>query len=409
MQADSARIGRRTVLKGGALGVGVLAAPALAQRLLDLGLPGGSSMRPLVSDFPEKGEMILQRARPPLLETPMQVFDEGVFTPNARFFVRWHWASVPTTVDLAAYHLKVRGAVSRPLSLSLEELLALPRTEIAAVNQCSGNSRGFFEPRVPGAQWGHGAMGNARWMGVALRHVLDLAGLRLDAIAVRFGGLDMPLVDGAPRFEKSISVDHARNGEVLLAFAMNGEQLPLLNGFPLRLVVPGWYSTYWVKALDDIEVLAGADDRYWMAKAYQVPDNPGADVAPGTGDFPTVAISRMVPRSWITNLADGDEVPVQPALMVRGIALGGDTGVARVEISTDGGASWQEAELGANEGKYSFRRFEAKVNVPAPGPLALLTRCTNQAGMTQPLQSNWNPGGLMRTGVNSTTVEAVPA
>jgi DMSO/TMAO reductase YedYZ molybdopterin-dependent catalytic subunit len=172
------RLGRRRLLQGGAaLGAGALAAPAFAaDGTVDLHLPGGPSTRPMTTAFPGKGPMILQRMRPPLLETPLSVFDGDVFTPNDRFFVRWHWADIPTTVDVNAFRLAVRGEVAKPLSLTLADILRLPRFEIAAINQCSGNSRGLFQPRVPGAQWAHGAMGNALWTGVRLRDVLDLAG-----------------------------------------------------------------------------------------------------------------------------------------------------------------------------------------------------------------------------------------
>ena len=215
--------------------------------------------------------MILQRSRPPLLETPFDVFDSGVFTPNDQFFVRWHWALIPTQVDVTAFKLTVRGHVNQALSLSMTDILAMPRVEMAAVNQCSGNSRGLFQPRVPGGQWDNGAMGNARWTGVRLRDVLDRAGIKSGALAARFTGMDEALIDGAPRFMKSLDIDHARDGEVMLAFQMNGEQLPLLNGFPLRLIVPGWYSTYWLKMLNNIEILDGPDDNYWMKTAIGFP------------------------------------------------------------------------------------------------------------------------------------------
>ena len=225
--------------------------------------------------------MILQRSRPPLLETPMEVFDRGVFTPNDQFYVRWHWAVIPNSVDVNNFKLSVRGHVDQALSLSIEDILRLPRVELAAVNQCSGNSRGFFLPRVPGAQWAHGAMGNAKWTGVRLKDVLDRAGVKSGAVQVRFKGLDEPVVPDAPTFRKSLAIDHARDGEVMIAFAMNGEQLPLLNGFPLRLIVPGWYSTYWVKMLSEIEVLDRPDDNYWTAVAYTIPDTPHANIAAG--------------------------------------------------------------------------------------------------------------------------------
>jgi hypothetical protein len=279
----------------------------------------------------------------------------------------------------------------------------MPRQEIVAINQCSGNSRGLFQPRVPGGEWRHGAMGNARWHGVSLRDVLDKAGVQPGAVAVRFAGLDQPVVEDAPRFAKSLSVDHARDGEVMIAFLMNGDQLPLLNGFPMRLVVPGWYSTYWLKMLNDIEVLDHPDDNYWMATAYRIPDTPLANVSPDAKGYPTTPINRMVPRAWITNLADGEKLAPGPAV-VRGIAMGGDSGVAKVELSEDGGGSWRSATLGPDEGKYSFRRFEGRLGPMKPGPAALMARCTNAAGAIQPMTPIWNPGGFMRANVETTKV-----
>lgn len=383
---------RRSVL----IGAAALAGTARAQRIVDLHLPGGPSERPTSTAFPQKGEMIVQRIRPPLLETPFEVFDEGVFTPNDRFFVRWHWGDIPTAIDTRSFRLAVRGHVAKPLSLSLDQLMKLPRIEYAAVNQCSGNSRGLFEPRVLGAQWGHGAMGNARWTGVRLKDVLDMAGVQPGAVAIRFGGLDQPLVPDGPDYLKSLDVDHARDGEVMIAFLQNGEPLPLLNGFPLRLVVPGWFSTYWVKMLSDIEVLGRPDENFWMAKAYRIPDTPGGNVQPGAKGFATVPINRMIPRSWITSHAGGAKITAGRPLAVRGIAMGGDSGVAKVELSADGGRSWVAARLGRDEGKYSFRRFDATLPPPAAGELTLLSRCTNAVGATQGLDSIWNPSGYLR-------------
>lgn len=394
---DAARaVTRRRLLAAGIAGGGAMLAGRALGAEVDLRLPGGPSTRAMTSDFPQKGAMILQRVRPALLETPMEVFQQSLYTPNDRFFVRWHWGDLPTSIDVERYRIRVGGHVARPLSISLAQLLRMPRIELAAVNQCSGNSRGLFAPRVPGAQWGHGAMGNAKWMGVPLRHVLDLAGVRGGAVAVRVGALDKPLVAGAPDFEKSLGIDHARDGEVMLAFAMNGEQLPLLNGFPVRLVVPGWYSTYWMKTVDTIEVLPAPDDRYWMAKAYKIPSTPRAHVAPGTKDFPSEPINRMNPRSWITSVADGATYGYDPVLPIEGIAMGGDVGVARVDISATGGRTWESAVLGREDDRYGFRRFTARVNVPRPGRVKVMARCTNTRGETQPMEANWNPGGYMR-------------
>lgn len=392
---------QRRALIGGLASIAA-AGPVRADGTITLGLNGAPADRTITTAFPEKAAMILQRARPPLLETPFDVFDQGVFTPNDRFFVRWHWSVIPDQVDAASFRLAVRGHVNQAQTLTMADLLAMPRMEIAAVNQCSGNSRGLFAPRVAGGQWGNGAMGNARWTGVALRDVLARAGVKAGAAAVRFNGMDDPPVSGAPDFIKSLSVDHAMDGEVMLAFQMNGAQLPLLNGFPLRLVVPGWYSTYWIKMLNDIEVLDAPDQNFWMKSAYLIPSTPGANVKPGQTGFPAEPINRMVPRSFFTMPV----APVRPGAPValRGIAFGGDCGVASVDVSIDGGQQWRPAALGTDEGPYSFRRWAAEATAPQSGELAVMVRCTNTKQARQPMEPNWNGGGFMRNVIETVRI-----
>jgi DMSO/TMAO reductase YedYZ molybdopterin-dependent catalytic subunit len=397
---------RRGFLAGTSAAAFSLIAPrAFADETIDLGLPDGVSTRPIVKDYLGKGPMILQRTRPPLLETPFEVFDRDVITPNDQFYVRWHWANLPGEIDAETFRLVVRGQVNTTLNLSLKELLAMPAVETVAVNQCSGNSRGFFQPRVAGGEWANGSMGNARWTGVRLKDVLDKAGVKPGATAVRFNGLDEPVVAGGPDFMKSLSIDHARDGEVMIAYAMNGKQLPYLNGFPLRLVVPGWYATYWVKMLNDIEVLDKPDDNFWMAKAYLIPDTPHASMKPGETGIKTVPINQMVPRSFVTNVKNGATVSAASPLALCGIAFGGNTGVRKVELSADGGKGWKEAKLESDAGKYSFRRWTASITT-AKGENRILVRCTNSNGTAQPLEANWNPSGFMRNVVETTTVTA---
>jgi DMSO/TMAO reductase YedYZ molybdopterin-dependent catalytic subunit len=404
----------RPLTRRGLLGQGAMAGlaatmlppaalPAFAKSV-SLPLPGGPDDRDITTAFPQKGAMVLQRTRPPLLETPFDVFDHGVFTPNDRFYVRWHWAVIPTSVDVGKFRLNVHGAVNTPQSLSLKDIMALPRIEYAAVNQCSGNSRGLFQPRVAGGQWANGGMGNARWTGVPLKAVLDRAGVKASAVQVRFNGMDQPVVPDGPDFMKSLSLDHARDGEVMLAYAMNGDQLPLLNGFPLRLVVPGWYATYWVKMVSDIEALDTPDTNFWMKTAYTIPDTPHADMKPGQANVPMVPINKMVPRSFITNLKAGATLKAGAPATVRGIAFGGDTGVKQVDFSADGGKTWSPAELGKDEGKYGFRRWQTKFKPSAKGDLTLMVRCTNSNGDAQPAVPNWNPAGFMRNVIESTAV-----
>jgi DMSO/TMAO reductase YedYZ molybdopterin-dependent catalytic subunit len=400
-------LSRRSALRQmGLAGLSLLAAPARADEFVKLPFPSDPRERPVTHDFPQKGSMILQRARPPLLETPMEVFDRSVFTPNDQFYVRWHWAVIPNSVDVNAFRLAVRGHVNQELSLSIDDLLRLPRVELAAVNQCSGNSRGFFWPRVPGAQWAHGAMGNAKWTGVRLKDLLDSAGVKPGAVQVRFNGLDEPVVADAPDFRKSLDIDHARDGEVMIAFAMNDQQLPLLNGFPLRLIVPGWYSTYWVKMLSDIEVLNKPDDNYWMAVAYTIPDTPHANIDPGQTGVKMVPINRMTPRSFLTNVIAGASFPAETRVPVRGIAFGGDAGVAKVELSLDGGKSWQPTTLGTDYGQYSFRQWQTSISLSEKGNHTLMVRCTNLTGDVQPDSPNWNNSGFMRNVIETVQVTA---
>jgi DMSO/TMAO reductase YedYZ molybdopterin-dependent catalytic subunit len=386
-------LSRRTLIASGVAGVAAL--PALAEGFADLALPGGPSTRPLAPIFPQKGEMIVQRVHPPLLETPFEVFDQGVFTPNDRFFVRWSGGVMPTSIDAGAYRLALRGAVRRPLALTLDEVARAGEiVEVVAVNQCAGNGRGLQEPRVTGAQWAHGAMGNARWRGVRLRDLLDRAGVGGGARRVRFAGLDTPLLPGAPQKIKSIPIDIARRGDVIVAWGMNGEMLPLLNGYPLRLVVPGWFATYWIKMLSDIEVLAtDQDDSYFMAKTYRMPTGP---VKPGDKDFPTVPISTMPPRSWITSHADGAKVSGR-AFDVRGIAMGGDADVAGVDLLVKSGTVERTitASLAPSDGKHGFRRWTARV-AEQDAEIQLGSRCTNANGISQPDEQAWNPSGYAR-------------
>jgi DMSO/TMAO reductase YedYZ molybdopterin-dependent catalytic subunit len=327
---------------------------------------------------------------------------------SAQFYVRWHWALIPTDIDIDKFSLSVRGHVNQTVSLSLNDIVhGLPSVQLPAVNQCSGNSRGFFQPRVSGGQWANGAMGNALWTGVRLKDVLDKAGVKSGAVQVRFKGLEEPVVADAPHFMKSLDIDHARDGEVMIAYAMNGERLPLVNGFPLRLVVPGWYATYWVKMLNDIEVLDQPDANYWTKVAYTIPDTPHASIKPGETDVKMIPINRMVPRSFVTNIASGSKVKAAAPTTLRGIAFGGDSGVASVDFSIDHGQSWHQAQLGKDEGKYGFRQWQTQLTLPAAGEYSLSVRCTNSNGVAQPDTPNWNPAGFMRNIVESTDVIAV--
>jgi len=387
---------RRSLVSG--LGIG-LVAPALGETL-----PFANGERPLVR-YPGKRPMLRLTTRPPQLETPFAAFDEGVLTPNDAFFVRYHLSDLPLDADAATHRLTVGGHVERPLDLSLADLRRdFPRASVVAVNQCSGNSRGFLAPRVAGGQLGNGAMGNARWEGVPLRAVLDRAGIKAGARAVTFDGLDRPPADTVADFVKALDIDHARDEEVLLAWSMNGQPLPFLNGYPLRLVVPGQYGTYWVKHLHRIEVLPAAYEGYWMKTAYRIPDNDCACVPPGGKPERTRPIGRLNVRSFLTSHADGARVRAG-RVPLRGIAFDGGSGIAKVEVSADGGASWQRTALGEDLGRFSFRAWRLALPL-VPGVHELRVRAVAVSGEEQPAAPRWQPAGYMRNVVETTRLVA---
>lgn len=394
-------LNRRTILKGSsALMAGLAPLSALAETVT---LPFVNGERPLVK-YPQKRPMIGLTSRPPQLETPFSVFNENIITPNDAFFVRYHLAGIPLEIDPDTYTIDIKGKVDKPMKLTLAALKRMASVEIVAVNQCSGNSRGFSEPRVPGGQSANGAMGNARWRGVPLKAVLAQAGVQSGAKQVVFNGLDTPVIDKTPDFVKALEIAHATDGEVMLAYQMNGQDLPMLNGFPVRLVVPGYYGTYWMKHLSEITVIDTVFDGFWMKSAYRIPDTDNAVIEPGTAPKVTVPIGRFNVRSFITSLADGAKVTAG-ATALKGIAFDGGTGIKEVAVSIDDGKTWTPAKLGADLGKYSFREWTLPVTLAA-GANVLKVRATSNGGKVQPDKPGWNPPGYMRNVVETYTVTA---
>jgi DMSO/TMAO reductase YedYZ molybdopterin-dependent catalytic subunit len=367
--------------------------------------PPETGAQPLVR-YPQKTDLILLTDRPPQLETPLSYLATDI-TPNDAFFVRWHLSGIPTTVDLGTFRLEVTGRVRKPLSLSLNDLQKkFEPVSVVALCQCAGNFRSLFEPRVPGGQWGVGAMGNARWKGVRLKDVLDEAGVLPGAIQVGLRGLDAPATEKTPPFEKSLEIDRARDGEVMIAYEMNDQPLPMLNGFPIRVVVPGWFATYWVKALSSITVLDQPLKTFWMDKAYRIPDNAAANEDPQHLSPTTVRLSTMPVHSIFVRPAPGEQLKVGQKYVLAGVANDGDSGVRRVEVSNDGGQTWNNATLGPDLGKYSWRTWRAEWTPPAKGPYQLLVRATNGAGQTQ-AATQWNRSGYQRNVVEHLDVVAV--
>jgi sulfite dehydrogenase len=345
--------------------------------------------------FPEKGDMIMLTDRPPQLETPLSIFQQDI-TPNDYFFVRWHLSQILTKIDIDTFRLYIGGAVDKPVAISMKDLKTkFPADSVIALAICSGNSRSTFNPKIPGSQWGNGAMGNAKWKGVKLKTILEAAGIKKGAIEVTFQGMDKGALPDVPVFVKSLSIDHALDGEVLIAYQMNGEDIPMLNGYPLKLVVPGWYATYWVGSLNNINVLTDTFKGFWMTKAYQVVNNLQANESPDSLAKVTVPISHINLHSIFVLPEPHQPVDYGKPCHVEGLAFNDGTGIKKVELSLDSGATWVEAQLNPEIGKYSWRRWKYEWTPKTMGTNHLMVRATDNKDYTQPAKQ-WNRSGYAR-------------
>jgi DMSO/TMAO reductase YedYZ molybdopterin-dependent catalytic subunit len=330
--------------------------------------------------------MITLSPRPKDLEMPVDGFVAEI-TPVERFFVRSH-TYVPE-VKLADWKLRIDGQVERPLTFTLTELRTFPRVELTGVLECAGNGRSFYEPRVPGAQWSFGSVGNARWAGVRFRDLLGKAGLKSGAAHLLLDGADVPL-GKMPDFQRTLPVAKGLHPDTLLAWEMNGKALTAEHGFPLRVIAPGWAGDSWVKWLQHIEVLDHEFDGFWMKTAYR---HPSHAVPPGTAVDPKdmVPVTDLNVKSVIARPRDW----APPGLVtVQGVAWSNAAAVSKVEISVDAGQSWNPANLAGKATQYGFRRWTYSWRA-AEGRHTLISRATNSAGQTQPLRPEWNPSGYL--------------
>ena len=356
------------------------------------GLPAGTVASSALDTLPGKRPLIRRTFRPPNFETPVELFGEA-YTPNDAFYVRWH-SGVPE-LALADWRLRVAGpVVQKPREYTHAELLRrFKRHEVAAVNQCSGNRRGLFAPHVPGVQWGYGAMGNAVWGGVRLKDVLEDAGLAPGALEVVANGADAPMLTG-PDFVKSLPMWKALDPDTLLAFEMTGAPLSAWNGFPARIVAPGWTATYWIKAVVDLTVTDRAFDGFWMKTAYRVPKGMfGASGFESQDTEQNSPITSIKVNTLIVGPAPGAMLVAGRHAEVMGIAWDGGSGIRRVEVSLDGGASWREAKLGRELGRYSWRQWRYDFKPKAAGMVTVLARAVARDGATQPEALVHNPAG----------------
>lgn len=343
--------------------------------------------------------LVVHRAHPLNGETSIPALIGGVVMPNARFYVRNHFQIPDLAAD--AYRLAVSGLVDRPLDLSLRDLQNLPSQTLVVTLECAGNGRRLFEPPTPGEQWSLGAVSTAEWTGVPLVEVLDRAGVRSGAREVLFRGADGGNLDGLPRpirFERSLALDQARDGDVLLAYAMNGEPLPIEHGFPLRVIVPSWYAVASVKWLTDIELIDAPFAGHYQADKYQYEwDRDGRITRE------PVTLQRV--RALITEPGPRQEVPCGD-LAIRGVAWSGAAPVARVEISV-GDGDWQEARLISERKRHSWQWWELMTRLPQPGLVQVRARATDLAGRTQPEQAEWNRLGYGNNTIQQVSIRAV--
>ena len=370
------------------------------------GVPAGISSYVKMVTLPGKKPLIQLSDRGPNYESPLEYFRTPV-TPNDEFFVRYHLSDIPEKIDTATYKIAVGGdGANGQATITFDDLKKMPAVEIVAVNQCSGNRRGLSKPHVAGVEWGYGAMGCARWKGARLKDILAKVGVKTEAIEIGLNGADGPAIDKTPDFIKSIPVWKAMDPDTIIAYEMNGAPLPHFNGFPARLIVPGWTGTYWMKHLTNIDVLTKPQGGFWMKPAYRIP----------VGKFPVVArfitqedatstpITEIVVNSLITSHRDGAKVK-RGKVTVAGIAWDGGYGIRQVDVSTDNGKTWSSATLGQDLGKYAFRPWSFALNA-RHGKNTVMVNATNVIGQAQTSTLIFNPAGYHNNVMQNITLNA---
>ncbi len=397
----------RAGLLGGGLSVGGIHRVLAEGAATNPGLSDGTRAEAVMAALPGKQKLIKLSYRPPNYESPLSAL-RTVITRNDEFFVRYHLAGLPERAELnKTWALTINGdAAKSSVRLSLADLRKLPQHEVAAVLQCSGNRRGLSSPHVAGVEWGVGAMGCAVWRGPRLKDVLELAGVQPNAVEIAMNGADQPVLEATPDFIKSIPPDRAFAPDTIIALTMNGAELPIWNGYPARLIVPGWTATYWMKHLINLEIRSTKIANFWMATAYRVP----ANMFPGS-PFPTQdnatsrPITDIVLNSLATSHQDGDHVR-GAGFSLSGMAWDNGTGIDRVEVTINDGQNWGRAMLGKSPGRFAFQPWSLHIT-SSPGPLAIRIRATSKSGAVQPEKALFNPAGYHHNAIQQLNLIAV--
>jgi DMSO/TMAO reductase YedYZ molybdopterin-dependent catalytic subunit len=335
------------------------------------------AQQPAAPPFPG---LIVRAHEPRNLEFPVSELREAV-VPNEHFFIRSHFAVPP--VDVKAWRLKVEGAVEKPFELTYEDLTKLPARTLTATLECAGNGRVHISPPVPGLQWGQGAVGNAEWGGVPLAALLDRAGVKGGAVEVILEGADKGQINVEPRspgpihFARSLPMDKARKDEVLLAYKMNGETLPASHGYPLRAVVGGWYGMASVKWLSRIIVTDRPFQGFWQSLDYSYFERKDG--------LPTLRpVTAVQPKAILARPGLNEIVPAGKPFRLFGAAWAGERAVAKVDVSVDGGKTWNAARLLGEPKPVQWVLWEYVWERPAGGDASIVARATDDQGGTQP-------------------------
>jgi DMSO/TMAO reductase YedYZ molybdopterin-dependent catalytic subunit len=329
-------------------------------------------------------------------ETPLPE-QVGVMTPTPLFYVRNHFP-IPT-INADEWRLTLDGEVARPLQLTYRELRALPSRSLLVTLECAGNGRASLQPKADGEPWGYGAASTAEWTGVSLATVLQAAGLKENVTTLVMEGADQGYVaaaGAAVRYQRSLSPKQAQHPDTLLAYAMNGDALPPEHGFPVRLLVAGWYGMASVKWVTRITATQEPFRGFYQVDRYVM-------AHPERGETAVTPLEAMRVRSIITDPTAGATI-ARRLRLVRGAAWSGAAPVSRVEVSVDGGRQWQPAQLTSPAERYAWRRWEFPWQATTPGDVDLRSRAFDDAGNSQPVEPEWNKLGYANNAIQVVAV-----
>ena len=373
---------------------GAALAAATAPFMLTWALPQGQAV-----PFPGEDGMILRSFRFVDLESPVEYFNTWL-TPVPHFFVRNHMHE-PIELDASGWRLSLGGEVEKPLTLSLAELSKLETHSVVNTLECAGNGRSLHRPQVPGIQWGKGAVGTARFSGPRLREVLERAGVKATGKHIMFRGLD-EVPGKVPPFIRSIPIEKALDADTLIATHMNGSPLTKHHGFPARALVPGWIGAASCKWLTEIKVLDAEFVGNFMSPGYRLPNQP---VKPGDVVKPedTHAVTALSVKSVISGPIDRSNVKMG-RVTVHGAAWAGEADIVKVEISTDGGTTWDLAKLGRDQAHYAWRLWSYDWKPGKGGDYSIQSQATDSQGRVQPPTPVWNPSGYLYNAVDQVNV-----